>query len=175
MPLVDQFRSAVDVQVGSAREVHRQGGRHSRREGEWRTILLPSTSLRRTGGFSASTERLFQPPPFMSHYGQPDPGFTVIPGTHQESIRTFQMQPGEKVIVGINDVPDQAKQQIRNALTNRRIPVTDQAIIDEYRKLHTVAGSSAAVGWRDLSHQRTDPARWTEVALAPHGSLEGIS
>lgn len=54
-------------------------------------------------------------------------------GTNQEDVRTFQMAPGEVPILSIRDVPTQAKQQIRNALTNRGKPVTDQAIVDEYR------------------------------------------
>lgn len=55
-------------------------------------------------------------------------------GTSGQDVRTFQMTQGEVPILSIRDVPAQAKAQIRNALTNRHLPVTDQAIIDEYRR-----------------------------------------
>lgn len=55
-------------------------------------------------------------------------------GTNQEEVRTFQMRPGEKVILDIKDVPAGQRAQIQAALQQRGRPVTDAAIVDWYRR-----------------------------------------
>lgn len=51
-----------------------------------------------------------------------------------ENVRTFQLNPGEvPQIQSIKDVPSDAKRQITNALRNRRLPVTEAAIVNEYK------------------------------------------
>jgi hypothetical protein len=56
-------------------------------------------------------------------------------GTNNENVRTFQMMQGEQILeMTIKDVPAQAQQQIRAALQNRNLPITNQAIVDEYRR-----------------------------------------
>lgn len=58
----------------------------------------------------------------------------MIWGTNQEQVRTFQMVPGEKIVVGIKDVPVAQRAQIQKALQDRGRPVSDQAIVDWYRR-----------------------------------------
>lgn len=60
------------------------------------------------------------------------PGFFW--GTNEEQVRTFQMRPGEKVILGIKDVPSAQRTQIQQALQSRGRPVTDAAVVDWYRR-----------------------------------------
>lgn len=60
------------------------------------------------------------------------PGFFW--GTNEEPVRTFQMRPGEKIILGIKDVPSAQRTQIQQALQSRGRAVTDAAIVDWYRR-----------------------------------------
>lgn len=107
--LVGSFRLAVDKQVNL---LHEQTGR----------LPGPEDVTRIANEMAA--KHVVSRPGFWSIFGT----------TNNENVRTFQLNPGEvPQIQSLKDVPPDAQRQIRNALTNRRLPVTEAAIVNEYK------------------------------------------